>query len=505
MSTETDGPSERVPPTPQTARGWLGIWALWLLLTIVGQGVGGIAVGLFSPLFWQIGDRIIWLEGVLALTSQPSPEGKAIVSVFGIFVFYLGVSAGQWIILRRWARPASWWILALGLGHMVGYAIAVIFGLYTYAKIFGLIGGGVSQWLVLRRWSDRALWWPIASLALALLSVAYRWYGHSEVFSAVWIWFIYGAVTGAAIVAVFVHGVRAQRGVVNGGAPVQPRGRAIRYLSRLPLVIVFGLLLMGSVTKLSAAARLVGFLSGPCVDVEPVLDMPSPHGRYIARSASSDCVDDVGVFDVPETRVSLTTMGAFRPHKPEVVFTYSGSPDGLVITWNDEKSLSIQHSCTTLRTRMFAWQDVLITYKGVEQLGVGFCGDYYLEVPPPTDRERKLLTAIEAAIADAPESIVRVDDERVILTAAEAESLGRQWVGDGYISREAGFGRTWLIARQTRDGTNRQYLGPQIRRYRLPGAGGAGLQVTFRVVDSKRMGLGDPEAQRSVYVETSRR
>ena len=138
---------------------------------------------------------------------------------------------------------------------------------------------------------------------------------------------------------------------------------------------------------------------GSCGDAEPVVEVSSPQGRYSgARKASRLCG---GAASSHTTRISLTAMGLLRPQKPGVVLTYSGGSAGLSMTWKDERNLLIDKNCRGLQPQQTSWRDVTITYR--------VCGPDYREVPPPTQRQRELIEAIEARMTAVTDSTLVAD------------------------------------------------------------------------------------------------
>jgi hypothetical protein len=83
----------------------------------------------------------------------------------------------HWLILRHWFPRASWWVLASGVGSLLGFlatgwGLSVAdtqagtnfarFAVPTSMAVAGAVVGTL-QWVVLRRWVPRAGWWVLAS------------------------------------------------------------------------------------------------------------------------------------------------------------------------------------------------------------------------------------------------------------------------------------------------------------------------------------------------------
>ena len=220
-----------------------------------------------------------------------------------------------------------------------------------------------------------------------------------------------------------------------------------------------------------------------------MVEVSSPRGRYTARATSRLCG---GAASSHTTRISLIAMGLLRPERPERVLTYSGSSAGLKMTWKDERNLLIDKNCSGLQPQQFSWRDVTISYR--------VCGPDYREVPPPTQRQRELIAAIEARMTAEADSTLGTEGAYVALAAAEAEDLALQWVGSGYRRRRAPDGRLWLTERRSTASTVRQYIGPDAVGNERSGTG---VQVVFQIVRSHRSAYGLEEAERRVRVDIS--
>jgi hypothetical protein len=117
------------------------------------------------------------------------------VAVGGVLVGVL-----QWLVLRRYLAQAGRWVLA-SLGATAVFAL-VVFSLGAFSPDAGLVGGavlygtvvGVLQWLVLRRQATRAGWWVPTSTVGWLVGIPLG----GMLGPPGWAW--YGAITGAALV-----------------------------------------------------------------------------------------------------------------------------------------------------------------------------------------------------------------------------------------------------------------------------------------------------------------
>ena len=141
-------------------------WLQWALASVVGRAIGPVvrdAIG----------------RAVSGLGSQ------ALVAGVGGLVAGATIGALQWLVLRRRARQAGWWILASAAGAGVAEIamqelwidtgfLAEIEHLWWGAAalvVGGTVGAvaGAIEWLALRRWVREAGWWVPASSVAAVV------------------------------------------------------------------------------------------------------------------------------------------------------------------------------------------------------------------------------------------------------------------------------------------------------------------------------------------------
>ncbi|MBD2496911.1 hypothetical protein [Nostoc sp. FACHB-280] len=132
----------------------LGVWGLWMLLTVigfilggfVGTGVGLVAISIVSMFF---------PPSALPYVADGSIVAAAVVAGVMIGIF-------QWFVLQRWFSNCLWWILASAFGWL-GIAFTIAFVMST------------SWWRVnqsLSLWDDRgAIASSVTSLIIAALVI----------------------------------------------------------------------------------------------------------------------------------------------------------------------------------------------------------------------------------------------------------------------------------------------------------------------------------------------
>lgn len=143
-------------------RAWparLAVWCAWVVATTIGWLAGSAAV--LAVLAWTTG---------VADTIVRNGAGSAILGA----IMGLAIGVGEWIVLRRALRAGKVWIAVTVATWAVAWAIgqAITDGLLDDYWLLGLVPGGVllavivgvGQWLVLRRYARRASWWLPASL-----------------------------------------------------------------------------------------------------------------------------------------------------------------------------------------------------------------------------------------------------------------------------------------------------------------------------------------------------
>jgi len=147
---------------PPRMSGW-ALWFWWVVANAVGWAAG-LAVGCGT----------IWIYGCNATVA-----GALVGAVSG---------AAQWLVLRRQAQKAGWWVLASTVGWTLGMAIgrviievghgvgitAVMGWAWTHVSVevmasvceIGALAGAISglpQWLILRGQVQKAGWWVSAN------------------------------------------------------------------------------------------------------------------------------------------------------------------------------------------------------------------------------------------------------------------------------------------------------------------------------------------------------
>ena len=144
------------------------LWEWWVLATVVGGLTGMGIAGITSAIAGNLGT----VSTVTLSHAVGALEGMA-----------LGFS--QWLVLRRYIKHFGWWILATGLGAIVGWLIGLKF-IVVLALIFfdrqlftplsfalleavfflgAWIGAvlGIAQWLVLRTYVRNGIMWVFAN------------------------------------------------------------------------------------------------------------------------------------------------------------------------------------------------------------------------------------------------------------------------------------------------------------------------------------------------------
>ena len=150
---------------------------------------------------WTLATGLGWGVPAAAIITLTADLHEAAFSSFRIGLATLVVCAAlsgaaigiaQWLILRRWAAGAAWWILATIAGWIIGFVAGLIFGFVTgfmlvvliitaFLSLFlgpavGLaIGGGIVgafQAAILRRWMGikSASRWAVWSAAAAFVA-----------------------------------------------------------------------------------------------------------------------------------------------------------------------------------------------------------------------------------------------------------------------------------------------------------------------------------------------
>jgi hypothetical protein len=147
------------PSTPRTVFDWT-IWIQWVLATTVGWILGivlgdetgvGFFVGLaqwvvlrrfFAQAWWWIlASTAGWMAGWAIITSGlfVSPGGGLFTTIISGAVFGLSMGAAQWIVLRRWVKLSSLWILLSIPGWTIG--LIGLLGSILAGAVIGAITG----------------------------------------------------------------------------------------------------------------------------------------------------------------------------------------------------------------------------------------------------------------------------------------------------------------------------------------------------------------------------
>ena len=142
-------------------------------------------------------DWKIWIQWVLATT-----VGWAVGLIFGGEIgtgVFIGIA--QWLVIRRYFSQAGWWILASAVGWIAGWGLISsgsivpqgggLINTMIAGGVFGLTVG-VAQWIVLRRWVKLASVW-------ILLSVPGWTIGLFGILGTILVGVVVGAITGFAL------------------------------------------------------------------------------------------------------------------------------------------------------------------------------------------------------------------------------------------------------------------------------------------------------------------
>ncbi len=283
MTTDAGSPGSGARPTPLTGRGWLGVWALWLVLTAVG-GLAGLGLAAYVESTAVFSNWLSWeIQTGIALAALGA-----------------GMGLGQWLLLRRWVHQAWSWIVPTAAGHPLGWFAAVAVSWHYDAWVLTWVVSGIGQWLVLRRWVHRSWWWLIAAVSYAPLRWLLDWtgVGDVEVWGGVLIYGTPVALAGLVLVLLFARSAKpgqlksrtgTARPVFLRYLTTPPKPAILRYLWVM-LMVVFGL-------ASSAALLAVGLLlllgaliggGGGCGE-QYLVEITSPDGRYVARSGFRSC------------------------------------------------------------------------------------------------------------------------------------------------------------------------------------------------------------------------
>jgi hypothetical protein len=146
------------------------------------------------------------------LDAMPDPGSLELLGVLVLLpVIGLGIGAGQGFALRRYLSGSLWWILATGLGWLLGLSVDFTFQQMVGSSAwqgFALAGlyQAVLQWLLLRRrgWVTLA-WLPVCAAAWVAAGIAYHLLSApiSRIAGAEWAVAVVSATTWAAAALVF--------------------------------------------------------------------------------------------------------------------------------------------------------------------------------------------------------------------------------------------------------------------------------------------------------------
>ena len=156
-----DYPGQRRVRTPGGYQRFdLRLWLAWVAATTVGWAAGEVVYQVFADTFFVAA----WLRGSHGI---------------GVFVAVL-----QALALRRYLEQPGWWILASGVGGVLGPVLSTVIGARVY-EAYGVHGVfvvtlaltalglgiliGTLQWLVLRGQVARAgRWVPVSSVGMVV-------------------------------------------------------------------------------------------------------------------------------------------------------------------------------------------------------------------------------------------------------------------------------------------------------------------------------------------------
>jgi hypothetical protein len=119
----------------------------------------------------------------------------------------------HWLILRRWFPRAGWWVLASGVGSLLGFVVMVWglgvadtqgggnfehFAIPVASMALAGVVVGTLQWVVLRRWVARAGWWvPVSGISWMVAEYAYLEITQAGDVQLLWGAIVSGTLSGA--------------------------------------------------------------------------------------------------------------------------------------------------------------------------------------------------------------------------------------------------------------------------------------------------------------------
>ena len=125
-------------------------------------------------------------------------------------------------------------------------------------------------------------------------------------------------------------------------------------------LITVAIILLPVIVWLTIVGTLLGSDFGGCSEREPIVEVVSPNGQYVARSSYNSCGGAVGDF---WTHVTLRPAGTGDAPAGEIVFAYIGEPTGMHLHWLGEQVLEIQHRCGSAHRPPRVWRDVVVLIK----------------------------------------------------------------------------------------------------------------------------------------------
>jgi hypothetical protein len=121
------------------------------------------------------------VERPLVMRAVRDPLAREGLMVLGLAVCVAALAIAQGLILRPYLEGAGWWGLALGVTLWLGSSLTELIALinidlltagFVADALLAGVACGVLQWLILRRQAPRAGWWVLAwSLGWVVLFV----------------------------------------------------------------------------------------------------------------------------------------------------------------------------------------------------------------------------------------------------------------------------------------------------------------------------------------------